>query len=59
MRIERELTVGGSKIRITSDTTIMGKLGTMGHGIIQHKADGIMNQFANAVRRELEGSDRA
>ena len=54
-----EGTESGSKIRITSDTTIMGKLGTPGHGIIQHKADGIMNQFANAVRRELEDSGRA
>jgi len=54
-----EGTESGSKIRITSDTTIMGKLGTLGHGIIQHKADGIMNQFANAVRRELEDSGRA
>ena len=54
-----EGTESGSRIRITSDTTIMGKLGTLGHGIIQHKADGIMNQFANAVRWELEGSGRA
>ena len=49
-----EGTGSGSTIRITSDTSILGKLGTLGYGIIQHKADGIMTQFADAVRRELE-----
>ena len=54
LELALEDTGSGSKIRITSDTSIMGKLGTLGHGIIQHKADGIMTQFADAVRRELE-----
>lgn len=49
-----EGTDSGSKLKITSDTSILGKLGTLGYGIIQHKADGIMTQFADAVRRELE-----
>jgi carbon monoxide dehydrogenase subunit G len=54
LELALETVDGGSTVRITSDTSIMGKLGTLGHGIIQHKADGIMTQFADAVRRELE-----
>ncbi len=44
----------GSRLVIASDASILGKLGTLGHSIIQHKADGIMTQFAEAVRKELE-----
>ena len=44
----------GSRLMIISETSILGKLGTLGHGVIQQKADGIMTQFAQAVRRELE-----
>jgi carbon monoxide dehydrogenase subunit G len=44
----------GSRLVIVTDTTILGKLGTLGQGVIQHKADGVMAQFAGAVRRELE-----
>lgn len=58
LKVTLDLTIEGdgaaSKLRIASETTILGKLGTLGHGIIQHKADGIMTQFADAVRRELE-----
>jgi carbon monoxide dehydrogenase subunit G len=51
-----ERTDGGSRLVISSDASILGKLGTLGHGIIQHKADGIMTQFAEAVRRALEAT---
>jgi uncharacterized protein len=44
----------GSKITVTSETSIVGKLASLGHGVIRQKADEIMNQFADAVRRELE-----
>jgi carbon monoxide dehydrogenase subunit G len=45
----------GTRLVVTADANILGKLGTLGHGIIQHKADGIMTQFAEALRKELEG----
>jgi uncharacterized protein len=58
LKVTLDLTIEGdgaeSKLRIASETSVLGKLGTLGHGIIQHKADGIMAQFADAVRRELE-----
>jgi len=54
LELQLERTDTGSRIAIVSDTSILGKLGTLGQGIIQHKADGIMTQFAEAVQRELE-----
>ncbi len=52
LRLEADGT--GSRLVIASDANILGKLGTLGQSIIQHKADGIMTQFAEAVRKELE-----
>jgi len=48
----------GSRLMINSDATILGKLATLGHGIIQHKADGTMTQFAEAMRKELETGEQ-
>lgn len=44
----------GTRLVISADASILGKLGTLGHGVIQHKADGIMTQFAETLRQELE-----
>lgn len=44
----------GSVIRIVSDATVLGKLGTLGMGIIQRKADQIMEGFAAAMRQAME-----
>lgn len=44
----------GSRLVIHSDVAILGRLGTLGHGIIQPKAEGIISQFAEALRRELQ-----
>lgn len=57
LRIEEQ--GAGSRLRIRSDVAILGKLGTLGHGIIQPKADGIMTQFAEAMRRELHAGEVA
>ena len=57
LRLERA--GAGSRLAIASEASILGKLGTLGYGIIQHKADGIMNQFADALRRELEAEGQA
>jgi carbon monoxide dehydrogenase subunit G len=53
--LQLEKTDTGSRLTIVTETSILGKLATLGHSVIQHKADGIMTQFAQAVQRELEG----
>jgi carbon monoxide dehydrogenase subunit G len=44
----------GSRLVIHSEVGILGKLAALGDGIIQHKADGLMTQFAESLRKELE-----
>jgi len=34
---------------------ILGKLATLGHSIIKRKADQVMDEFAQAVKKRLEG----
>ena len=41
-------------VRLVSDAAVLGKLGALGQGIIQRKADQIMEQFAAAIRQALE-----
>lgn len=50
---------GGSRIAVHSEVAITGKLAMFGQGIIQPKAEGIMTQFAEAVRRELRAESDA
>jgi hypothetical protein len=57
LHIERAGAV--SRLVIASEASILGKLGTLGHSIIQHKADGIMTQFAQAIRQALEADGEA
>ena len=52
--LQLEKTDTGSRLMIVTETSILGKLAALGHSIIQHKAEGIMTQFAQAVQRELE-----
>ncbi len=47
-----------TRLVINAEASILGKLGTLGHGIIQHKADGIMTEFAETLRQELEDRGR-
>lgn len=58
LRVTLELSLeshdGGSVIRLASDAAVIGKLGTLGQGIIQRKADQIMERFAAAMRQALE-----
>ena len=44
----------GCTVHLVSDAAVLGKLGTLGQGIIQRKADQIMEQFAAAIRQALE-----
>lgn len=57
LRIETQKS--GSRLILRSDVAILGKLGTLGHGIIQPKANSIMTQFAEAVQRELQAGTAA
>jgi carbon monoxide dehydrogenase subunit G len=34
---------------------ILGKLAALGHGIIKRKADQVLDEFAQAVKKRLEG----
>lgn len=34
---------------------ILGKLAALGHGIIKRKADQVLDEFARAVKKQLEG----
>jgi carbon monoxide dehydrogenase subunit G len=46
----------GTRLEFATDLVLLGKLGTMGHGIIVRKADEVVGQFASAVKARLEGS---
>lgn len=46
----------GCVIRVSSETLVLGKLATLGQGIIQRKAVQIMEQFASALRHALESA---
>jgi carbon monoxide dehydrogenase subunit G len=35
---------------------ILGKLAALGHGIIKRKADQVLDEFAQAVKKQLEGN---
>jgi carbon monoxide dehydrogenase subunit G len=52
--LEVEAAAGGSRLLIVTDANIGGKLGALGAGIIQHKADEIMTRFAESIQRELQ-----
>ena len=43
-----------SRLIIVSEAGILGKLGTLGHGMIQHKANEIMTQFAQNLETALD-----
>ena len=57
LRIEPQRS--GSRLIIHSDVAILGKLGTLGHGIIQPKANSIITQFVEALQRELQAGTTA
>lgn len=57
--LEVRLTGNGEKtaLALTVSVDILGKLATLGHSIIKRRADQVMDEFAQAVRRKLEGTD--
>ncbi len=46
---------GGTALRLTAEIAVLGKLGTLGHGVIVRKGTEIVDRFVGAVRAQLEG----
>jgi carbon monoxide dehydrogenase subunit G len=51
LRQEGEKTVLG----FVAGVDILGKLAALGHGIMKRKADQVLDEFAQAVKKQLEG----
>jgi uncharacterized protein len=51
LRAENDNTILG----FVAGVDILGKLAALGHGIIKRKADQVLDEFAQAVKRKLEG----
>jgi carbon monoxide dehydrogenase subunit G len=45
---------GGTRVSIDTDLNVLGKLATLGFGIMQRKAQESMNQFAATMKARLE-----
>jgi carbon monoxide dehydrogenase subunit G len=43
-------------LRFIARVDILGKLAALGHGIIKRKADQVLDEFAQAVKTQLEGA---
>lgn len=46
---------GKTVLGFIASVDILGKLAALGHGIIKRKADQVLDEFAQAVKRRLEG----
>jgi uncharacterized protein len=44
----------GSRIRIEAEGKVLGKLGALGHGMIQRKAEEVIDEFCARLRRLVE-----
>ena len=56
--LEARLKGDGDKtlLSFVASVDILGKLATLGHSIIKRKADQAMEEFAQAVKKRLEGN---
>jgi carbon monoxide dehydrogenase subunit G len=45
----------GSRVRVEAQGKILGKLGALGHGVIQRKAEELIDEFGARLRRAAEG----
>jgi carbon monoxide dehydrogenase subunit G len=45
----------GSRLHIEADGKILGKLGALGHGMIQRKGEELIDEFGVRLRRVVEG----
>ncbi|MFQ5851079.1 MAG: CoxG family protein [Candidatus Binatia bacterium] len=59
MKVELDVNLqeqgSGSLLSFVASVDILGKLATLGHGMIKRKADQIMVEFVQAVKKRLEG----
>ncbi|HEX9787583.1 MAG TPA: SRPBCC domain-containing protein [Candidatus Binatia bacterium] len=46
---------GNTVLGFVATVDILGKLAALGHGIIKRKADQVLDEFAQAVKKRLEG----
>jgi carbon monoxide dehydrogenase subunit G len=46
---------GKTMLGFVAGVDILGKLASLGHGIIKRKADQVLDEFAQAVKQQLEG----
>jgi uncharacterized protein len=44
-----------TRLGFVANVDILGKLAALGHGIIKRKADQVLDEFAQAVKKQLEG----
>jgi carbon monoxide dehydrogenase subunit G len=60
MKVDLEVRLAGNGEKTTMSlitaVDILGKLATLGHSIIKRRADQVMDEFAQAVKRKLEGT---
>ena len=49
-----ETASGGTRVTVDTDLSVLGKLATLGFGIMQRKAQENMNQFAANMKRRME-----
>jgi carbon monoxide dehydrogenase subunit G len=58
MKLELDVRLGEQDnktlLGFVADVDILGKLAALGHGIIKRKADQVLDEFAQAVKKELE-----
>lgn len=59
MKLELDVHLRGQEdktiLAFVAAVDILGKLAALGHGIIKRKADQVLEEFAQAVKRKLEG----
>jgi carbon monoxide dehydrogenase subunit G len=59
MKVELEVSLKedgkGTLLTFVASVDILGKLAALGHSIIKRKADQVMEEFAQAVKKRLEG----
>lgn len=59
MKVELEVRLKedgkGTVLTFLASVDILGKLAALGHSIIKRKADQVMEEFAQAVKKRLEG----
>jgi len=60
MKVELEVHLMGegerTRLSFVASVDILGKLAALGHSIIKRKADQVMDEFAQAVKKRLEGN---